>query len=200
MRVIAGKAKGTRLVGLKKVDLRPTLDRVKESLFNQIGQRLDGEVFLDLFAGTGNIGIEALSRGAEKVVFVENDCRAWDLICRNLEKCHFGLEKDPAGEKNWVLLKCDALRAVPLLRKRGYLFDLVYVDPPFAEGLYEPCLTALAASDLLTGTSRVVVEHHHKNILRKNYDTLVLASQRRLGDTCLSIYRYRVSEGCPPLP
>ena len=91
MRVIAGTARGTRLGALKGANIRPTLDRVKESFFNKVGQTLEGVVFLDLFAGTGSMGIEALSRGAEKVVFVENNQRAQSLICNNLEKCHFGL-------------------------------------------------------------------------------------------------------------
>ena len=87
MRVISGSARGTRLVDLGDADIRPTLDRVKESFFNQVGQDISGRTFLDLFAGTGSIGIEALSRGAEKVFFVEKNSTANALITRNLEKC-----------------------------------------------------------------------------------------------------------------
>lgn len=189
MRVIAGKARGTRLGALKGASIRPTLDRVKESFFNKVGQTLEGVVFLDLFAGTGSMGIEALSRGAEKVVFVEHDHRAQNLIYSNLERCHFGPDEIDSEEKNWVMLKSDALHALQVLQERGYRFDIVYVDPPFADDLYEKCLQTLARSDLLTESSLVVAEHHHKNALDEKYDKLTRQSERKLGDSCLSYYQ-----------
>jgi 16S rRNA (guanine966-N2)-methyltransferase len=192
MRVIAGTARGTRLGALNGANIRPTLDRVKESFFNKVGQTLEGVVFLDLFAGTGSMGIEALSRGAEKVVFVENDQRAQSLIYSNLEKCHFGPDGAGSEGKNWVLLKSSALHALQILQERGDRFDIVYVDPPFADGLYRECLEALARSDLLTDSSLVVAEHHHKNALQENYDKLALKSERKLGDSCLSYYQLAV--------
>jgi 16S rRNA (guanine966-N2)-methyltransferase len=192
MRVIAGTARGTRLGALKGANIRPTLDRVKESFFNKVGQTLEGVVFLDLFAGTGSMGIEALSRGAEKVVFVENDQRAQSLIYDNLKKCHFGPDETESEGKNWVLLKSSALHALQILQERGDRFDIVYVDPPFADGLYKGCLEALAHSDLLTDSSLVVAEHHHKNDLQENYDKLALKSERKLGDSCLSYYQLAV--------
>jgi 16S rRNA (guanine966-N2)-methyltransferase len=189
MRVIAGTARGTRLGALKGADIRPTLDRVKESFFNKVGQTLEGVVFLDLFAGTGSMGIEALSRGAERVVFVENNQRAQSLIYNNLEKCHFGPDGSGSEGKNWVLLKSSALHALSILQEKGVRFNIVYVDPPFADDLYKGCMEALAHSDLLTDSSLVVVEHHHKNYLQENYDKLALKSERKLGDSCLSYYQ-----------
>ena len=189
MRVIAGKARGTRLTGLKGADIRPTLDRVKESFFNKVGPHLDGEVFLDLFAGTGSMGIEALSRGAEKVVFVEKNHRAQHLIYSNLERCHFGLVGEDLEEKNWILLKYDALHALHILDERGYRFDIVYVDPPFSDDIYSDCLLALSRSKLLMESSLVVVEHHSKKALEKKYDKLVFEVERRLGDSSLSYYQ-----------
>jgi len=188
MRVIAGTARGTRLGALKGASIRPTLDRVKESFFNKVGQTLKGVVFLDLFAGSGSMGIEALSRGAKKVVFVENNHRAQSLIYSNLERCHFGPDVSDAREKNWVLLKSSALHALQVLQEKGVRFDIVYVDPPFGDDLYEECLEALARSDLLTESSLVVAEHHHKNALREKYDKLTCQSERKLGDSCLSYY------------
>ena len=189
MRVIAGQAKGTRLTGLKGARVRPTLDRVRESLFSILGHDLSGEVFLDWFAGSGAIGIEALSRGAEKVVFVENNCQAQNLIYDNLEKCRFWSGEGESKDADWVLLKMDALHAIPVLAERGYRFDIVYIDPPFAEDLYEECLTALAASPLLGTSALVVVEHHPKNTLHEFYGKLSLTDQRKQGDTCLSFYK-----------
>jgi 16S rRNA (guanine966-N2)-methyltransferase len=189
MRVIAGKARGTRLAGLKGADIRPTLDRVKESFFNKIGQNLEGEAFLDLFAGTGSMGIEALSRGAEKVVFVEKDHQAQNLIVSNLQRCHLQPDGEGSEEKNWVLLKYDALHALRLLDERGERFDIVYLDPPFPNDLYEEFLLAVSRSQLLMETSLVVVEHHSKKALEKKYDKLIFQVERRLGDTCLSYYQ-----------
>jgi 16S rRNA (guanine966-N2)-methyltransferase len=193
MRVIAGTARGTRLGAFKGASIRPTLDRVKESFFNKVGQTLEGVAFLDLFAGTGSMGIEALSRGAEKVVFVEKDHRAQSLIYSNLERCHFGPDEIGAEEKNWVLLKSSALYALSMLQEKGSRFDIVYVDPPFADDLYEECLEALSRSKLLTASSLVIAEHHHKNALQKKYDKLTLKSERKLGDSCLSYYQLAVS-------
>lgn len=189
MRVIAGTAKGTKLVTLKGALIRPTLDRVKESFFNKVGQTLDGLVFLDLFAGTGSMGVEALSRGAKKVVFVESSPNAHPIIYGNLKKCRFFPDKDEEQGKDWILLKSDAFHALRILGDRAYRFDLVYVDPPFKEDLYEECLLALSASGLLEESAMVVVEHYHKNVLRENYGKLALTSEKRLGDSCLSYYQ-----------
>lgn len=188
MRVIAGQAKGTRLTGLKGSRVRPTLDRVRESLFNILEHDLSRECFLDWFGGSGAVGIEALSRGAEKVVWVENNRQAQKLIYANLEKCRFWNGEGESKGANWVLLKMDALHAVSVLEERSFQFDTIYMDPPFADDLYEECLTTLSKSQLLKLSSLVVVEHHHKNVLQELYDKLRLTDQRRVGDTHLSFY------------
>ena len=156
MRVIAGKARGTRLAAFKGADIRPTLDRVKESFFNKVGPQLEEVVFLDLFAGTGSMGIEALSRSAEKVVFVESNHRAQGLIYSNLERCHFG--GIDSGEKNWILMKSKAMQALHILEERGTYFDIVYVDPPFADDVYTDCLLALSRSRSGGSPARTVRE------------------------------------------
>jgi 16S rRNA (guanine(966)-N(2))-methyltransferase RsmD len=180
MRVISGSARGTKLVSLGSADIRPTLDRVKESFFNQVGPGLEGLTFLDLFAGSGSIGIEALSRGAEAVVFIEPNPEANHIILQNLEKCKITTDR-------WDLLKYPALKALKALHKRN--FDLVYLDPPFADGLYEPTLRGLSSSGLIRQDTLVVVEHFHKTVLHKNYDKLEFYKNRRLGDSCLSFFR-----------
>ena len=187
MRVIGGKAGGTKLVSFKSGDIRPTLDRVKESFINQVRPVVVGAHFLDLFAGTGSIGIEALSQGADLVVFVDNNHKAQELICQNLVKCHFGTAgsfQDP----HWELLNMSVPRAIATLDSRGLRFGLVYVDPPFREELYEDTLLALAKSNLLDESSLVIVEHHRKEALLENYGRLVLVKERRIGDSCLSFF------------
>ena len=183
MRVISGSARGTRLVDLGDADIRPTLDRVKESFFNQVGQDLSGRTFLDLFAGTGSIGIEALSRGAEKVFFVEKNPTANALITRNLEKCRM-ISEDQI--KRWQLIKQSALEFIMVLKKRGVHFDLIYVDPPFKDNLYKNSLILLP--DILERDGSVVVEHFYKTKLQESYGRLKSFKDRRLGDTCLSFF------------
>ena len=189
MRVIAGQAKGTKLTSIKGSQVRPTLDQVKETLFNILGHDLSGEYFLDLFGGSGAIGIEALSRGAEKVVWVENNRQSHDLIHANLEKCRFkNNDESKSSCFDWELLKMGALQALPILEKKSFKFDVIYIDPPFAENLYEKCLIDLSKSQLLKEEAFVVVEHHNKNVLQEIYGKLLLNDQRQSGDTSLSFY------------
>jgi 16S rRNA (guanine(966)-N(2))-methyltransferase RsmD len=187
MRIIGGRARGTQLVSFKGSSIRPTLDQVKESFINQVRPSIVGAHFLDLFAGTGNIGVEALSQGAEHVVFVEIDRKAQEIICKNLEKCRFGKPGTSSGP-GWELLRTSALQAVQLLDRKGDRFDMVYVDPPFSEGLYEEILLALAGSRILDESSLVVVEHFRRNVLEENYGKLNQVKERRMGDTCLSFF------------
>jgi len=186
MRIISGTAKGTRLASLGSADIRPTLDRVKESFFNQVGPGLGGIAFLDLFAGSGSMGIEALSRGAETVVFVEPKAKAQHIILQNLEKCKM-------TPPRWDLLKSSALTGLKTLKDRKLDFDLIYVDPPFVDNLYEATLLGLSPSGILRRDAVVVVEHFHKTVLRKNYDKLKFYKDRRLGDSCLSFFKFEDS-------
>lgn len=182
MRIIAGQAKGTRLGGLKGQTVRPTLDRVRESVFSRIMPDLPGARFLDLFAGTGANGLEALSRGAEFTVFVESNDKVQKLIRENIDACRF------SGER-WRLLELDAVHALKQLDEEGLKFDFVYVDPPFDSGLYEPALVQLAQSSLLTKESVVIVEHASKQSLNDNYDRLTCSDTRKMGDTCIAWYQ-----------
>ncbi len=182
MRVISGTARGTRLVELGDAEIRPTLDRVKESFFNLIGQGLENRTFLDLFAGTGAMGIEALSRSAEKVFFVEKNPEAQAIITRNLEKCRM-----TDAITRWQLLRQGALQAIPVLQEQGARFDFIYVDPPFADDLYQSTLSALEG--VLEKDGWVIVEHFHKTELQERYGRLKSFKDRRLGDSCLSFFQ-----------
>ena len=186
MRVISGTARGTRLVSLGSANIRPTLDRVKESFFNQVGPTLEGVAFLDLFAGSGSMGIEALSRGAETVVFIEPNPKAQHIILQNLEKCKM-------SDDNRILLQSTAQMGLKTLKEQGQSFDLIYVDPPFAEDLYEPTLLEISLSGILRQDALVVVEHFHKTVLQENYDKLKFYKDRRLGDSCLSFFSFEDS-------
>jgi 16S rRNA (guanine(966)-N(2))-methyltransferase RsmD len=163
---------------------------VRETLFNILGHELSGEYFLDWFGGSGAVGLEALSRGAEKVVWVENNRLSQDLIYANLKKCRF-LNNEAKSYHNWELLKVDALQALSVLETKALRFDVVYIDPPFVDNLYDECLTGLSKSQLLKKKSLVVVEHHKKKLLQKSYGQLLLSDQRWSGDTSLSFYELK---------
>jgi 16S rRNA (guanine(966)-N(2))-methyltransferase RsmD len=178
MRVISGISKGRKLATPKNRSLRPTSDRVKESIFNILRGEMEGKVVLDLFAGTGNLGIEALSRGAKKVVFVEKGRQALRLIQRNLVQ--FGLD----GRSE--IIPKDANRAIGILRRRGEFFDLILMDPPYEKGLIQKTLTKLNSHQIYYMDSILVIEHHRREALPHPVNGWNLIRQRRMGDTVIS--------------
>jgi 16S rRNA (guanine(966)-N(2))-methyltransferase RsmD len=178
MRIISGTSKGRKLVTLKSQSLRPTSDRVKESIFNILREEIEGGMVLDLFAGTGNLGIEALSRGAKKVIFVEKGRHALGLIQRNLAQ--FGLEEQSE------ILSTDANRAIGILKQRGKTFDLIFMDPPYEKGLIEETLTKLSSHQIYHRDSILVIEHHRRELLPPIINRWNLIRQRQMGDTVIS--------------
>ena len=149
MRVIAGKARRLPLKTVPGMDTRPTTDRIKETLFNMIAPYLYDSIFLDLFAGSGGIGLEAVSRGAKKAVFVENSKKAAACIQENIRFTKFTSSCD---------LKCmDALSALRMLERR-YVFDIIFMDPPYGLGLEYEVLEHLITSSILTEDTLIIVE------------------------------------------
>src|SRR5215471_2418516 len=142
MRVIAGKFKGRRFNALHGLDVRPTSDKLRETLFNIISQRVKESHFLDLCAGSGAIGIEALSRGASKVTFIEHSRRAYKVTNENLRHC--GIKDDVQ------VIHQDALKALKhISADRMIKFDCIYFDPPYESDLYMPVLSLLGTQNLL---------------------------------------------------
>lgn len=178
MRVIAGTARGRRLFSVPGQTTRPITDRVKASLFNILSSHVAEARFLDLFAGTGGVGIEALSRGASEALFVERDERALATIRRNLEATRLG------GQAR--LVKRDVLKFISAYS--GPPFDIIYVAPPQYRGLWSRTLQALDGSSLLAPGSLVVAQIHPKEYEPLQLSTLVLSDQRRYGSTMLCFY------------
>ena len=178
MRVIAGTLGGRRLKAPTGRATRPTSDRVREALFAMLAE-LDGAHVLDLFAGTGALGIEALSRGAASAVFVERDARAAAILRANLDALELGPER---GE----LRRGEALGALRVAQERGELYDLVLIDPPYgdAASLGEK-LPALLAPVLASG-ARVVTESDRRTPLELD---IPIATARRYGDTSITIHQ-----------
>lgn len=152
MRIIAGEAKNKRLKSRKGMDTRPTLGSVKESLFSIIAPYIDGCKFLDLFSGTGNIALEALSRGAERAIMIEQDQEALKVIIENIN--NLGFENKCRAYKN------DVVRAVEILGRKGEKFDIIFMDPPYKLNLCEKTLRAIEKSGVLAEDGLIICEHH----------------------------------------
>lgn len=188
MRIVAGKFKGRRLKTIKGSEVRPTADRVKESLFRIFGEQVVDADFLDLCAGTGGIGLEALSQGAKSATFVDNNYHSIRTIESNLEMCGFD-RKHPHVK----LIHLHARKALARLGKRKAQFDLIYFDPPYASKIHESCVKQIAQTNLLSSTGVLVIEH--RTVQKIDWteslmlDELVLNRQERYGDTMLSFYR-----------
>lgn len=180
MRVIGGKAKGRRLKVPKGHSLRPTASRVKEALFNILPHDLSGLRVLDLFAGSGSLSVEALSRGATEAILVDASSRAEKTIQDNLRASGF-LE----GSRVWI---APVLRALRSLARRGENFDLIFLDPPYEKGWVRKALRAVAGEDLLRKDGILVAEHSVREQVEESYGALRLRDQRRYGATLLSFF------------
>ncbi|MFZ5646508.1 MAG: 16S rRNA (guanine(966)-N(2))-methyltransferase RsmD [Bacillota bacterium] len=181
MRVIAGIAKKRLLKVPSGWTGRPTADRVKESLFNILGSRVLDCVFLDLFAGTGNIGIEALSRGAKKAVFVEKDRRAAGSIGHNLKLTGF-------ASRSKIIVR-DVYPALAGLAGTGEPFDIVFLDPPYGLGFEVPVIKKVTELELLALNGLIVSESSKKEKLPPEIGGVTLLRQERYGDTVISFYQ-----------
>ncbi len=181
MRVITGAAKGRRLSSPRGRTIRPTSDRIKESIFGILGDAVVDAVVLDLFAGTGNLGIEALSRGARRAVFVEREKEALRLIQKNLAQC--GME-----DRSQVM-PTDVLRAIHILEGRQEPFDIVFADPPYGKGWIEKIVHALSTHKLCHEGSTLLVQRDRRESLPESLTGWTLHRERRIGDTVLSFLR-----------
>jgi len=185
VRIIAGKYRSRILKSLKGLALRPTSDRLRETLFNVLGPGVVGSRFLDVFAGTGAVGIEALSRSAAHVTFIENHAPAAKLIRQNLDSL-----KTTTG---YTILAADAHTALQKLAARHTPsapgFDYVFVDPPYAAHVdYARTLEFLATANFLAPDALVIFEHHHKFQLPEHFDRLRRTRVLKQGDATLSFF------------
>lgn len=186
MRVSAGVMKGHRLRSSRGMALRPTAMKVKEALFDVLRDRVKGASLVDFFAGTGNVGIEALSRGADHVVFVENHSPSVKLLKNNLTTC--GLHHKA------TIYNLDATAFLKRIKKAPVTFDILFADPPYHGPSAERFLRQLGKSDIMSERTLVVIEHFHKLALPDRTGCLGLVKRYRYGDTLLSVYKYSVEE------
>ena len=187
MRITGGRLRGRRLASFKGMEIRPTSDRVREAIFDLLGHYLQGEKVLDLFAGTGSLGIEALSRGAGRALFIDHSPKAVELIGKNLKL--YGLEA-----QGFVLRK-DLLKGFP---RKYRLFeekmDLVFVDPPYRKNIILPVLEELFHLRILRSPSTLVAQSEQKEVLPPRVRDLRLVKSRVYGETRITLYRHEGQE------
>jgi 16S rRNA (guanine(966)-N(2))-methyltransferase RsmD len=184
MRVIGGNARGRRLKVPKGQTTRPTAARVKEALFNILPHDLSGARVLDLFAGTGNLTIEALSRGAAAAIMVDSSFESGKVIRENLRRLHL-----TDRTKIWIM---PATRALRLLARHGDTFDMIFLDPPYDRQWIDRTLQIIAQEKLLRGSGMVIAEHSIREDVEPRYDSLALHDQRRYGSTLVSFFKQAV--------
>jgi 16S rRNA (guanine966-N2)-methyltransferase len=189
MRIISGKYRGRQIATLKSGKLRPTSDQLRETLFDVLGPAIVGARLLDGYAGSGAVGLEALSRGASEVVFIEHHRAAVALIRKNLDALSI--------DSGYRLVTRDVLDGLERLSQEGERFDIVFLDPPYAEiREYHHALRELARSRLVGRDSLVVAEHSRHTRLEDRYGKLERVRLLRHGDAQLAFYRLAAE----PLP
>lgn len=183
MRIIAGTAKGRTLKTLKGLETRPTLERVREAVFNTLKEKVSGAKMLDLFAGSGAMGIEALSRGATYCYFNDQNKKACQIIKENLQKCNF-MERSK-------VFAMDGLKLLVYLQKKDLIkFDMIYLDPPYLSSDYAIYLQKLEESGLLAKNCIIIAESRKTLNLADEYQRLRLDKKRDYGDTAIWYYNF----------
>lgn len=173
MRIIAGKYKAKKLSFLNKETIRPTADIVKQAMFTTLFDKVENSVFLDLFCGSGQVGIEALSRGAKKVVFVDNDVDALSVTKKNLNNI----------EGDFEFYK---MHYAPFLRQSKYQFDIIFVDPPYKSDFYNEVLDLIEKYNILADFGVVICEHNNNDLIENN--NYVLLQRKKYGIKALSYF------------
>lgn len=183
MRVISGTAKGRPLKAVPGIGTRPTTDKVKEAVFSMIGPYFDGGSALDLFAGTGGLGIEALSRGMDRAVFIDMEKKSVDVVRENLKAAGFADRAE--------VYRNDAERALKALAKRGASFDLVFLDPPYRLKHADGLMAAIDELRLLNEGATVLVEHDAEYRYPESFGLFECRRLAVYGETAVAIYDYR---------
>lgn len=187
MRVVSGSCKGRPLKAVPGTGTRPTTDKVKESIFNMIGPYFEGGTALDLYAGSGGLGIEALSRGMEKAVFIDRDIKAHQTILTNLEACRF------TGQAE--VYRNDSERALKALLKRELTFSLILLDPPYKKQRLTELLEKIDRGDLLEQDGVIVCEHASDITLPEAAGRLVRVRHETYGMIAVSLFKLKPEAG-----
>lgn len=184
IRIIAGTCKGRKLFSVRGLTTRPTAERLREAVFNILSFEMQGAVVLDLFAGTGALGLEALSRGAAAAVFVDKDRRAVGAIEKNVRACYM--------ERRSTVCLWDISKNLNCLQKHDACFNMVFMDPPYERGLVREALENLDSSRALARSARIVIEHSPKEKPEKCMAGYRIVDQRKYGNSMVTFMDYTV--------
>ena len=185
MRIISGKFKGRKLTSFKGKRIRPTSDRVREAIFDILTVVWEDKTVLDLFAGTGALGIEALSRGAAHVIFVEHDAHAYRVLKKNIALLDL--------TESCTMVKLTVAEGICFVKRTQQHCDVIFLDPPYDMQLADRTLSLLAEHDMIGKGGVIVVEHHVRERLSDAYGKLIMSDQRMYGKTAISFYVSRES-------
>lgn len=182
MRIIAGKARGRKILSPEGLGTRPTLDRVKESIFNIIQNKVRGSIVLDQFAGTGSLGLEAASRGAKECHLVDMGDDTYSKLKQNIIDLKF--------EGICTSYKGNSFKYLEDFGKKGKVFDLIFIDPPYAKDMIPPSLEIIKKLNLLQKDGIIVTKIDSEEEIYGGHEDLVLMKQRRYGNTTVCLYEF----------
>lgn len=186
MRVVSGSAKGRPLKSVPGTGTRPTTDKVKEAVFSMIGPYFDGGTVLDLFAGTGGLGIEALSRGMDHAIFIDMDPKSIETIHANLKATRL--------ESQSEVFRNDAERAIKVLAKRDTVVDAVFLDPPYRMKNADDLLQQMHDKSLLQDFATIVIEHESRYEYPDEFGHFTCTRKAIYGESAITIYRYHLDK------
>lgn len=182
MRVIAGQAKNKKLLAPSGLSTRPLTDMIKEALFNVLGEKVIGADFLDLFCGSGNAGIEALSRGASRVIFIDSSTEAIKAVKNNIANCGF--------DEGFEVYRNDVFRALEIMKKRELKFDIIFADPPFTNpGIFDKVMQALDKADILKEDGILVIRSKRDKEMPEKMKFISRYRLSSYGDSTLHYYK-----------
>lgn len=182
MRIIAGKARGHKLLSPATMETRPTLDRVKEAMFSSIQMRIPNAVVVDVFAGTGSLGLEAASRGAKEVYLVDKSSVTYPLLQKNIESLKFG--------DFCTSLNTDAYEALRMLNKKGIKFDIIFIDPPYCKEMIPEALKIIDENKMLNEDGIIVTKIDTIEEIYEGYNGIKISKSKKYGNTTVCYYTY----------
>ena len=186
MRIISGKARGRKLIPPATMETRPTLDRVKEAMFSMILGYIPDAVVIDVFAGTGSLGLEAASRGAKEVYLVDKSPITFPLLKENVENLKFSEFCFP--------LNMDSYEALRSLAKKGKIFDLIFIDPPYCKEMIPEAMKIVKENNLLQKDGLIVTKIDTIEEIYEGYENITLTQSRKYGNTTVCFYKYKADE------
>ncbi|MCF0149393.1 MAG: 16S rRNA (guanine(966)-N(2))-methyltransferase RsmD [Clostridium sp.] len=180
MRIIAGRARGRKLLPPDTMETRPTLDRVKESMFSIIQNHIPDSVVVDVFAGTGSLGLEAASRGAKEVYLIDKSNTTFPILKKNVENLKF--------EDFCFPLNLDSYEALKMLNKKGKVFDIIFIDPPYCKEMIPKAIEIIKENNLLNKGGIIVTKIDSIEEIYQGYKEIQLVKNKKYGNTTVCIY------------